>query len=116
VTNPNHDPKLASFITLRTASSGLPPKALLKRKRRTVSEHLIERVKSVRHPVQIAVRATTRDEDDVIRGIAERKAAACYRGPSADKLVRRSAGYGAWPSTLLSWKTMDRQKRSNSRA
>ena len=91
MTSPSHDPKFACFITVRTASSRLPKKALLKLKGKTVLEHLIERVKCVQHPVQIVVCTTTLDEDDVIRDIAENHAVACYRGPSADKVVRRPA-------------------------
>jgi perosamine synthetase len=88
VTSPDHDPKFACFITVRTASSRLPKKALLKLKGKTVLEHLIERVKCVRHPVQIVVCTTTLNEDDVLRDIAANNAVACYRGSSADKLAR----------------------------
>jgi spore coat polysaccharide biosynthesis protein SpsF (cytidylyltransferase family) len=132
VTGLNHDPKFACFITVRTASSRLPKKALLRlnsprRKSRrakrpaprwakcliprvaravspaspelerlspwavkgkTALEHPIERVKCVQRPVQIVVRTTTLDQDDLIRDIAETNAGARYRGSSADKPVR----------------------------
>lgn len=84
----SHDPKFASFITVRTASSRLPKKALLRLKGKSVLEHVIDRAKCARLPSEIIVCTTTLEEDDAIEKIAEENGVACYRGSSQDKLAR----------------------------
>jgi len=80
--------KKAIFITVRTNSSRLPQKALLKIKERTTIEHLIRRVKNSKLADGIVLCTTTGKEDDILCNIAEQEAISWFRGSAPDKLER----------------------------
>jgi len=78
----------AIFITVRTGSTRLPNKALLKIRNKTTIEHLIDRVKKSKL-TDIVVLCTTRlPEDDILCDIAIKNGIKHYRGSTHDKLER----------------------------
>lgn len=80
--------KKAIFITVRTNSTRLPKKALLKIGGKTTIEHLIERVKRSQGADGVVLCTTERPEDDVLVGIAQKHGIEYFRGSENDKLER----------------------------
>ena len=80
--------KSAIFITVRTTSSRLPQKALLKIRNQRVIEHVIDRAKLCKNANLVVLCTTTNKEDDVLVDIAKRKKIKSFRGSEKDKLVR----------------------------
>ena len=78
----------AVFITVRTGSTRLPNKALLKIRDKTTIEHLIKRVKKSKLANEIVLCTTTLSQDDVLCEIAEKNNIKYYRGSVEDKLER----------------------------
>lgn len=78
----------AIFITVRTGSSRLPNKALLKINGRPVIEHLITRVKRSKGTDRIVLCTTELKEDDILCDIAGKNKIDFYRGSVNDKLER----------------------------
>lgn len=80
--------KTAGLITVRTASTRLPQKALQTIGIRRVIEHVIDRAKVIRGLDDIVVCTTQRAEDDVLEDISRAEDVLCFRGSSDDKLLR----------------------------
>ncbi len=78
----------AVFIPVRTKSTRLPNKALLKIKGKPVIEHLIDRVKIARLPDLIVLCTTTNPEDEVLIEIAQRNNIGYFQGNEKDILDR----------------------------
>lgn len=78
----------AIFITVRTGSTRLPNKSLLKIQGLTTIEHVIQRVKRSRLAQQVVLCTTTLPEDDVLAELATKNGIQFYRGPVEDKLER----------------------------
>lgn len=76
------------FITVRSGSTRLPNKALLKINNKTTIEHLIDRVKKSQLADSIVLCTTTLPEDDKLCQIAEFNNIKYYRGSVKDKLER----------------------------
>jgi len=81
-------PKVACLITVRTSSSRLPHKALLKIRGRSTIEHLIYRTKLVKRADQIILCTSDRPEDDILAEISSKNGIDCFRGSLEDKLIR----------------------------
>ncbi|MBI5061526.1 MAG: Gfo/Idh/MocA family oxidoreductase [Candidatus Aenigmarchaeota archaeon] len=80
--------RVAVFIPVRTGSSRLAKKALLKIKGKTLIEHLIDRVKAARSAELIVLNTTTLAEDDILEEIARKNDIECFRGSTEDILDR----------------------------
>ena len=78
--------KIYGFITVRTTSSRLSRKCLLRFGEGNVLEHVIRRAKSF--GFEPLVCTTQLGEDDIIEKIAKREACLIYRGSVKDKLQR----------------------------
>lgn len=78
----------AIFITVRTDSSRLPNKALLKILGKPTIELVILRAKQVKSIDEIILCTTDRPTDDAIVGIAEKCGIKHFRGSVEDKLER----------------------------
>lgn len=78
----------AIFITVRTGSTRLPEKALLKINERSTIELVIDRAKRSKK-AQIIVLCTTKSKnDDILCKIAKRNGILFFRGSAEDKLMR----------------------------
>jgi len=84
----NNELKFGCLITVRTSSTRLPQKALLKIRGRSAIEHLIDRTKLVKGKDLIVLCTSTNPEDDILKEIAKRNGIKCFRGSLSDKLVR----------------------------
>lgn len=82
--------KRAIFITVRTGSSRLPQKALIKINGVTTIEHLIERVKHSKKQDGIVLCTTQEPADDILVEIAQKHGIESFRGSTEDKLERWS--------------------------
>jgi spore coat polysaccharide biosynthesis protein SpsF len=80
--------KKAIFITVRTGSTRLPQKALIKINGQTTIERLINRVKNSKSKDDIILCTTTLPEDKILCDIAEKNQIKFFRGPVEDKLAR----------------------------
>ena len=80
--------KKAIFITVRTGSTRLPRKCLLRIDGLTTIEYLIERLKRSKLANLIIVCTTQLSEDDVLCQIARDQRIQNFRGPVEDKLTR----------------------------
>lgn len=80
--------KKAIFITVRTGSTRLPKKCLLKIKGLTTIQHLIRRIKKSKLADIIVLCTTTAKEDDVLCKIAKKEGIKFFRGSAKDKLER----------------------------
>ena len=78
----------AVFVTVRSKSSRLENKALLKIKGQPTIWHVINRAKRVQNAKLVVVCTTNEPEDDEICRIAEKSEVAVFRGSEADKLSR----------------------------
>tara|TARA_R110002110_G_scaffold33241_4_gene114102 strand:- start:1117 stop:1863 length:747 start_codon:yes stop_codon:yes gene_type:complete len=76
------------FITVRTGSTRLPNKALLKINDKTTIEHLIERVKKAHLADVVVLCTTTLSEDDILCELASKNGIKHHRGSVEDKLER----------------------------
>ncbi len=74
------------FITVRTASSRLKEKCLLPFGEGNVLEHVIRRAKHFGFTPLVCT--TDLKEDDIVKEIAKKEGALCFRGSSKDKLKR----------------------------
>lgn len=82
------NPRFIGLITVRTSSSRLPQKALLKIKGRTTIEHLIDRSKLIRGINSLVLCTSTEREDAKLQNIALKNEIKCFRGSLTDKLER----------------------------
>lgn len=78
----------AILITVRTNSTRLPKKALLKINNKTTIEHLIERMKQSKLANFIVLCTTQLPEDNILCEIADKHNIKYYRGSELDKLER----------------------------
>lgn len=78
----------AIFITVRTDSTRLPQKALLKILDRPIIELVILRAKQVKDIDRIVLCTTEQTNDDILVEIAKINGVDFYRGSAEDKLVR----------------------------
>ncbi len=78
--------KICGFITVRTASSRLKRKCLLKFGEGNVLEHVIRRARFF--GFEPLVCTTSLEEDDIIEEIANKEGCLVYRGSAKDKLQR----------------------------
>lgn len=80
--------KKAIFMTVRTGSSRLPKKALLKINGRSTIERLIQRVKRSQKAELIVLCTTDLPEDKILCEIAAQNGISYFQGSVADKLER----------------------------
>jgi spore coat polysaccharide biosynthesis protein SpsF len=80
--------KKAIFITVRTGSTRLPGKCLLKIRGKPTIEHLISRLKRSQLADLIVLCTTESPNDDVLCQIAEKNGIQSFRGSAEDKLMR----------------------------
>ncbi|KAF0135233.1 MAG: acylneuraminate cytidylyltransferase [Candidatus Saganbacteria bacterium] len=80
--------KKAIFITVRTGSSRLPNKCLLKINGKSTIEYLIDRMKRSKKADIIVLCTTELKEDDILCEIANKNSISFYRGSAEDKLMR----------------------------
>jgi len=78
----------AILITIRTKSKRLPNKVLLKIKGKTVTEHLIERLKLSKLADFIVLNTSTNPNDDALIDIAKKCGIKWFRGSEDDVLDR----------------------------
>ena len=84
----NNFKKKAIFITVRTNSTRLPKKCLIKIQGLTTIEHLIKRVKNSKLFDIIILCTTELKEDNILCQIAQKEKIECFRGSVFDKLER----------------------------
>lgn len=80
--------KKSIFITVRTGSTRLKEKCLLKIQGLTTIQHLIRRVKKSKEADIIILCTTKLKEDDILCDIAEKENIQHFRGSTIDKLDR----------------------------
>jgi len=80
--------KSAIFLSIREKAKRLPHKVLREVNGRTMTEHLIARLKLARGPDRVIMTTSTHGDDDVLCALAEREGIGCFRGSEEDKLVR----------------------------
>lgn len=80
--------KFLGFIPVRTSSSRLPRKALLKIRGKRVISHVIERAKLIQRLSNIVICTSDQPEDEVFATIAKEHNILSYRGSLEDKLTR----------------------------
>ena len=85
---PNIISQSACFITVRTRSTRLPGKTLLKIRGRTCIEHVIDRAKLTTRPERIVLTTSNLPEDDILQEIAQKNGIDWFRGSLEDKMVR----------------------------
>ena len=78
----------AIFITVRTGSTRLPRKALLKIREHSTIEHLIKRVKKSELADLVILCTTNLPEDNILCELAKKHGVKYYRGSVQDKLER----------------------------
>jgi spore coat polysaccharide biosynthesis protein SpsF len=78
----------AIFIGVRMKSIRLPGKALLEIKGKTVTEHLIDRLKLARLPQKIVLCTSVNPDDAPLVDIARKNNIDCFHGSEEDKLDR----------------------------
>ncbi|MGA2461286.1 MAG: NTP transferase domain-containing protein [Candidatus Bathyarchaeia archaeon] len=81
--------KRGLFLTVRTGSTRLPGKALLKLDGETIVEFMIDRLKRARVSQTFVLCTTDQPEDDVLEDIAKQKGILAFRGSSSDILSRQ---------------------------
>ena len=88
------------FITVRTGSSRLPNKSILKIKGKHTIEYVIDSAKKSKHADRIVLCTTSNSEDDILTDIAKKNGIQFFRGSEHDKLDR-------WWWALLSNEDID---------
>lgn len=76
------------IIQARTGSKRLPNKVIKKIEKRTVLEHVIERVKKVENCSNVILATTDKKEDNILEKIAKKMDIAVFRGSENDVLDR----------------------------
>jgi spore coat polysaccharide biosynthesis protein SpsF len=80
--------KTGMFMVVRTGSTRLPGKALLKINGETITGFMIDRLKKARLIDTFVLCTTDRPEDEVLADLAHRKGIESYRGSATDILAR----------------------------
>ena len=78
----------AIFISVRTGSSRLPNKSILKIKDKYTIEYVIDSVKKSKHADKIILCTTRKSEDDILCEIAKKNNIKYYRGSEENKFKR----------------------------
>ena len=76
------------FITVRTGSTRLPNKSILKIKGKHTIEYVIDSVKKSKYADNIVLCTTLNSEDDILCDIAKKNGVDVFRGSEHDKLDR----------------------------
>ena len=76
------------FLSIREKATRLPKKVLLEIKGKTVTEHLIDRLKQAKLPDLIVLCTSTHPDDAVLVDIAKKNGIEYFRGSEEDKLDR----------------------------
>ena len=79
---------VVAIIQVRSASTRLPGKCMLKIFGKTILEHIILRVSGAKKVQKICVATTQNQEDDIIERIVRKYNVAVYRGSESDVLDR----------------------------
>ena len=79
---------VVAIIQVRSASTRLPGKCMLKIFGKTILEHIILRVSGAKKVQKICVATTQNQEDDIIERIVKKYNVAVYRGSESDVLDR----------------------------
>ena len=80
--------KSAVFLSIREKATRLPKKVLLPLQGKTVTEHLIERLKTAKLPDQLIMTTSTHQGDQILADLAGKCQIPCFRGSEDDKLDR----------------------------
>ncbi|MEK9184633.1 MAG: hypothetical protein AAB866_00520, partial [Patescibacteria group bacterium] len=80
--------KIIGVIAVRTSSTRLPQKALLKIGNYNLIERIIERAKTIRGLAGVVMCTSEKPEDDILEKIAKKQGVLCFRGSLEDKLAR----------------------------
>lgn len=80
--------KTAVFLSVRQKATRLPKKVLLEIKGKSVTEHLIERLKTAQQPDQLILTTSVDPRDAVLVDIAKKCGIAAFQGSEDDKLYR----------------------------
>lgn len=80
--------KTAIFLSVREKATRLPKKVLLEIKAKTVTEHLIDRLKQTKLPDLIVLCTSTHPNDTILVEIAKKNGIEYFRGSEDDKLNR----------------------------
>ena len=80
--------KKGVFISVRTTSTRLPNKALMKIGNLSTIEHLIKRVKKSTKADQVVLCTSDQPEDNTLSELAKKWEIGCFRGSLKDKLDR----------------------------
>ena len=80
--------KRGVFITVRTSSSRLPRKALMKICGKPTIEYAIDRAKQSKHADVVVLCTSTSKEDDELCELAHNNGIECFRGSLIDKIDR----------------------------
>ncbi len=80
--------KNAIFLSIREKATRLPKKVVLPIKGRTITEHLIERLKLAKLPQELIMTTSTHPDDDILADLAAKTGIRCFRGSEDDKLDR----------------------------
>lgn len=78
----------AAFLSVREKATRLPKKVLLDIKGKSVTEHLIERLRAARKPDLVVLCTSTDPRDTVLVEIAQQYGISYFRGSEGDKLDR----------------------------
>jgi len=80
--------RVLAVVQARMGSTRLPGKTLAPFAGATVLEHMLDRLRSVEHPLAVVVATTEGAEDDAVVEACERAGVAVFRGSAADVLGR----------------------------
>ena len=80
--------KIGVIIQARMGATRLPGKPLLKVKEKTLLEHLVSRLKQVKHPLTLIIATTQNDRDKSILELAKNLHISAYAGSEEDVLDR----------------------------
>lgn len=80
--------RTAIFLSIREKATRLPKKVLLEIKGKTVTEHLIDRLKLAQLPDIIVLCTSTHPDDTILVDIAKKNGIEFFRGSEDDKLDR----------------------------
>lgn len=78
----------AIFLSIREKATRLRKKVLLEIAGKTVTEHLIDRLKQAKLPDQLIMTTSLHPDDQVLEDIAGKCSIPCFRGSEEDKLDR----------------------------
>lgn len=76
------------FLSVRNKAKRLPGKVLLDIKGKTVTEHLIDRLKTCKNASQIVLCTSTNPDDEILVDIAKKNNIDFFKGSEDDKLDR----------------------------